>query len=263
MYKIIPGSREREKEHQSAGSRSPHRLLAIMLVLAAVAVAAAGGAYYVSTTYTVRTVYVEGNLHYTQEEIQNIVMEGPLGNNSLWLSFKYRNKGVEHIPFVDAMDVKVLAPDTIKISVYEKALAGYVEYLDSNMYFDKDGYVVECSDVKTVGVPEVVGLKFDYMVLGEKLPVENQNIFNSIMSITKLLNKYELNADKIYFHSSQDITIYFGNVKAALGSASSMLEDKVMILPRLLPKLEGKNGTLRMENYSQDNSDVAFEPDAQ
>ena len=95
-----------------------------ILVLVILAAAAAGVGYYIMTTYTVRQVYVEGNVHYTEDEIKEIVMDGPLGNNSLYLSLKYRNKGVQNVPFVDVMDVKVPAPDTIKIIVYEKALTG-------------------------------------------------------------------------------------------------------------------------------------------
>ncbi len=130
----------------------------VLMVLTCVSAVVLGAGYYVLGTYTIQNVYVEGNIHYTREQIQDIVMDGPLGNNSLYLSLKYRNRGVEDIPFVDVMDVSILSPDTIKITVYEKALAGYVAYMDSYMYFDKDGYVVESSRVKTDGVPQITGL---------------------------------------------------------------------------------------------------------
>ena len=234
----------------------------IKILLAAVIVAVLlGAAYYVIHTYTVKTVYVEGNVHYTEEEIKSFVMDGPLGNNSLYLSMKYKNKGVENIPFVDVMDVSILAPDTVKITVYEKALAGYVKYLDTYMYFDKDGYVVECSDVRTAGVPQITGLTFDHMVLGELLPIENTEVFGTILNLTKLLNKYELTADKIYFHTSGDITVYFGDVRVALGTDQSGLEDKIMLLPNFLKELEGKSGTLQMEKYDEGNGKFTFKPD--
>ena len=234
----------------------------IKILLAAVIVAALlGAAYYVIHTYTVKTVYVEGNVHYTEDEIKSFVMDGPLGNNSLYLSMKYKNKGVENIPFVDVMDVSILAPDTVKITVYEKALAGYVKYLDTYMYFDKDGYVVECSNVRTAGVPQITGLTFDHMVLGELLPIDNPEVFGTILNLTKLLNKYELSADKIYFHTSGDITVYFGDVRVALGKDQTGLEDKIMLLPNFLKELEGKSGTLQMEKYDEGNGKFTFKPD--
>lgn len=222
--------------------------------------AAAGMGYFLST-YTVQTVYVEGNLHYTQEEIQDFVMKGPLGNNSLYLSMKYKDKGVEGIPFVDVMNVSILSPDTIKITVYEKALAGYVKYLDTYMYFDKDGYVVENSSVLTVGVPQITGLSFEHVVLGQPLPVEDQSVFGNILNITKLLTKYELTADKIYFHASGEITIHFGEVRVALGTIDSTLEDKFMLLPNFLSSLEGETGVLQMESYEEGKGYFTFKPD--
>jgi len=233
------------------------KILIVLIVLACLC----GGAYFILHTYTIQTVYVEGNVHYTEEEVKEIVMNGALGNNSLYLSMKYENKGVENIPFVDVMDVSILTPDTIKITVYEKALAGFVKYLDTYMYFDKDGYVVESSSIKTVGVPQITGLNFEKVVLGEVLPIENQDVFGEILNVTKLLNKYQLTADKIYFHSTNEMTIYFGNVRVAMGNEPAHLEDKIMLLPTFLPELIGKSGTLQMENYAEANGKFTFKPD--
>ncbi len=230
----------------------------IVLVIAGVMCGAAG---YVLHTYTVQNVYVEGNVHYTEEEIKNLVMNGALGDNSLYLSLKYKNKDVTDIPFVDVMNVAILSPDTIKITVYEKALAGYVSYMDTYMYFDKDGYVVESSSIKTVGVPQITGLSFDHVILGEPLPIEDTSVFNRILDITKLLNKYELTADKIYFHSSGELTVYFGEIKVALGNDDGALEDKMMRLPVFLPELAGRSGTLQMENYDESGGKYTFKPD--
>lgn len=233
----------------------------IFVLLAVLLLAGAGAVGYVRKTYTIQTVYVEGNVHYTEEEIKAIVMSGPLGDNSLYLSLKYKNKGIEGIPFVDVVDVDILSPDTIKIIVYEKSLTGCVRYLDTYIYFDRDGYVVESSGIKTVGVPQIMGLQFDYMVTGEKLPVQNEEIFNSILNITQMLQKYELASDKIYFNKSGEITLYFGQVKVSLGNEPVWLEDKLMILPGLLANLEGKSGTLQMQTYDADSGKYVFKPE--
>lgn len=202
------------------GKRAVIIILVVLLLLGA----GLGAALYVRNAYTIRTVYVEGNLHYTEEEIKAIVMDGFLGDNSLYLSWKYKNKGIEGVPFVDVMDVNILAPDTIRITVYEKVLTGYVRILDTYMYFDKDGYVVESSNIRTVGVPQILGLEFDHVVVGEMLPVEDERIFDEILSITRLLKKYSLTADKIVFGQSGDLTVHFGGVRVALGSTPELNE---------------------------------------
>ena len=232
----------------------------VLTVIAILAILLGIGAF-VFEKHTIKTVYVEGNAHYTKEEIQNMVMDGPLGNNSLYLSLKFRDKGMENVPFVDVMNVSIISPDTIKITVYEKSLVGYVKYLDTNMYFDKDGYVVESSAVRIQGIPQVTGLAFDYMVLDEPLPVEDAEVFTSILDITKLLKKYELESEKIFFHASGDITVYFGDVKVALGNEPARMEDKITLLPTFLPELEGKTGTLQMEKYDEGSGKYTFKPD--
>ena len=215
---------------------------------------------YISENYTVTTVYVEGNIHYSEEEIIGMVTKGYYGNNSLFLSLKYKDKSVEGVPFVEKMDVSVLDPHTIKIEVYEKALAGYVEYLEKCMYFDKDGIVTEISEERTEGVPQVTGLSFDHVLLHEPLPVEDAGIFRSILNITQLVNKYNLSVDRIYFGKEGNLVLYFDNVKAALGTGDN-LDEKIMRLQYMLPNLEGKSGTLRMENYTEETKNTSFEPD--
>lgn len=236
------------------------KILIVVIILIVLAGLLGVGANVIHT-HTIQTVYVDGNVHYTKEEIQALVMEGPLGNNSLYLSMKYKNKGMENIPFVDAMDVSILSPDTIRITVYEKALAGYVKFLNTYMYFDKDGYVVESSSIRTAGIPQITGLTFDYVILGEPLPVEDEEVFDRILDLTMLLNKYELTADRIYFHQLKDVTIYFGDVKVALGDEANTLEDKIMLLPDFLANLEGRRGTLQMETYNTGNGQYTFKPD--
>ena len=195
--------------------------LAVVIVL--LLMAALGAGSYIRKTYTIETVYVEGNVHYTE-------------------------------------DVDILSPDTVKIIVYEKALTGCVRYLDTYIYFDRDGYAVESSAVRTVGVPQIVGLRFDHMVLGEKLPVEDDGIFNSILVLTNLLQKYSLTPDKIYFNREGEITLYFEDTKIALGNEPSALEDKLMLLPGFLPELEGKSGILQMQAYDEDSGKYTFKP---
>lgn len=231
-----------------------------VIIILIVAGILGSGIYYVVRTYTVKTVYVEGNLHYSREDIEAMVMKGPLSSNSLYLSLKYKNKEIKNVPFVDSMSVSILAPDTIKIRVYEKAVAGYVKYMNSNMYFDKDGYVVESSQIVTKGIPEIAGLSFDSCVLGEKLPVEQPEIFEKIMNLTNLLNKYELMPDRILFQRDGKINLYFGKINVYIGEPVRM-EEKLMNLSQFLEKLEGKSGVLHLEAYTGNNDSISFELD--
>lgn len=235
-----------------------HRALKWFLwILAGVLAALLIACIYIWITYRVDTVYVEGSTHYTDQEITDMVLTGPLEHNSLYLSVRYKNASVGGIPFVEKMDVGIIDAHTIRINVYEKALAGYITYLGNYMYFDRTGTVVEASKEKTEGIPEVTGLSFDHVVLYEKLPVENEEVFTRILNVTQLLKKYELSADRIYFDSSENMTLYFGNVRAALGNDDNT-DEKISNLKQILPSLEGKNGILDLVNYTRDSNHITF-----
>ena len=210
--------------------------------------------------FRVTKVEVIGNSHYTEEEIQEMVLNGNVTDNSLLLSVKYRNKSIQDIPFIESMDVEVLGHDSIRIMVYEKSLAGCVTYLGNYMYFDREGIVVESASVATEGVPEITGLHFEYVQLYETLPVENGEIFKEILTLTQLLEKYEICADKIYFDPDMNVTLYFGNAKVRLGN-DSHIDEKIMQLSVMVSAIEGKSGVLDMSDFSENTKTLTFEPD--
>lgn len=210
--------------------------------------------------FTVKTTVIEGNAHYTNQEIADFVMGDRFGKNSIYLSMKYKNKDIEDIPFIQTMNVKIVNPSTIKITVYEKAMAGYVEYMGRYFYFDKDGTVVESTDVRTQGIPQILGMDFDHIVLYEKLPVDSDDIFKEILEVTQLMNKHEIEVDKIYFDKDFNITLYFADARVKLGGFDN-IDEKIIRLKAILPDLADKRGVLRLDTYDGSDSIITFEKD--
>ncbi len=214
----------------------------------------------IKSEFTITSVDITGNEHYSADEIEDHVLNGRYGHNSIYLYIKCRFFGVEDVPFVEKMDVELLSPTEVKIRVYEKAVAGYVEYLGHYLYFDKDGIVVESSTQQIEGLPFVTGLDFDYITLHEKLPVEKDDVFKLILNITQLLTKYRIETDKIYFDNNYNITLYFGHVRVFLGT-SDFIDEKINRLRFILPELEGHSGVLHMENYEGEGDKFTFSRD--
>lgn len=255
-----------KKKHgrkRRAGKRiaAGRRLLIPVAVISVLAVVCIAAWVFISS-HTVKTVRVDGNTRYTDEEITDMVVRNLRTGNTLYLARYYKDRSVTDVPFIERMDVTVTAPDAIRINVYEKALAGYIEYLGQYMYFDREGIVVEASKERFEGVPQVLGLDFGYVVLYERLPVENEEVFNLVLSITKQLEKYELSADRIFFDANYRTYLYFGAVEAELGD-TSYIDEKLEQLVHILPDLEGKRGILRMKDYTPQSRGITFEERAQ
>lgn len=210
--------------------------------------------------FSIKKIEILGNEHYTEEEIKELIFDNRYCYNSLYLYWKYNYKKDYSIPFVDTIEVNMVSGNEVKINVYEKSLVGYIEYLGSYMYFDKDGIVVESSSETVTGIPLITGLKFDHILLHKELEVEDKSVFNTIVSATQLLAKYEITPDKIYFSSSYEMTLYFDNARVYLGKDDET-EEKIIRLRSILPDLEGLSGILHMENYQDGISNITFEKD--
>ena len=263
MSKNVKKTKKKNRSKQRMGfdSKLGKRTLKKIVIYVAIVMLIAFAVVVINDKYTVDTIAVEGSTHYRNEEIIDMVLgDGLLSHNSLYLSAKYRDKEIKDVPFIETMNVRILTPDSIKITVYEKSMAGFVEEMGRYIYFDKDGTVIESSDVKTTGIPQIMGMNFDHFVLYEKLPVEDDKIFKQILEVSQLLDKYGISVDKIYFDSDYNLTLYFDQARVKLGSFDN-IDEKVIRLKSILPELEGKKGVLKMENYTADTSITTFEYD--
>ena len=247
-----------DSESAELGADDTKGLKLALLVLSIVALLCIA-VLVIKLKFTITEVSVVGNEHYTTEEITQMVCESDLEKNSIFLYLKNRFGKKEAIPFIEEMDVDIVSPTAVKITVYEKAIAGYVEYLGRVLYFDGDGTVLESSTDRIAGVPFVTGLKFDHMALYEPLPLEDRkDVFKLILSITQLLTKYEIAIDRIYFGKDNTITLKIGYVDILLGN-SDYIDEKINRLRFLLPELSGLSGELHMENYTGEGNRFTFE----
>jgi cell division protein FtsQ len=226
-------------------------VLAILAVLAVLLLSVAG-------YFQIRQVTVTGNEYYTNEEIVDLIMEDGYMKNTLYLYLKYKYTEHQSIPFIDTFDVEMESHDSVKIRVYEKSIVGYVQYLGKNVYFDKDGIVVESSDEVLEGVPMISGLSFDQLTMYQPLNVQDPEIFDDILSITQLLSKYELDPDEIRFSSSGELYLQIKDVKVDLGTGDN-LDEKVARVKQLENDLADKSGTLHMENYTDESTHISLE----
>ena len=236
------------------------KALRILLLVVVIMAAFSGLIAFLWYNYSVDSVTVSGNEHYTDEEIKDMVFTGPYSYNSIVLSLMYRNRSIEDIPFIEKMDVDIINAHSVRINVFEKAVAGYVDYLGHYMYFDKDGIVVESSNRIIEGIPFVTGLSYDHVVLHKPLPVKNSSVFLTILSVTQLLGKYEIETDRIAFDSEGKITLYFGDARVSLGT-DDYIDEKINEMHLLLPQLKGYSGTLHMENYVGEEVNFSFDMD--
>ena len=239
--------------------RKKRRKIGLYILLILILLIAAG-VFIVMNVFTVENVVVEGNELYSSTQIENMVLNDEYSWNSLYVDLKYRFVDIGEVPFVDTMEVSLDNPHTVHIKVYEKGMLGYL-YINSigqNAYFDKDGFVVETSTEVIDGVPKITGISCEEVVLYEKLQLENSDILRDLLNLTQTLKKYDLLPDEIQYDSNMEPVLYYGTIQVKIGSEDS-LSQKVVRLSIILPQLDGLNGTLHLETWTPETTDIIWD----
>ena len=238
--------------------RKKRRKIGLYILLILILLIAAG-VFIVMNVFTVENVVVEGNELYSSTQIENMVLNDEYSWNSLYVDLKYRFVDIGEVPFVDTMEVSLDNPHTVHIKVYEKGMLGYL-YINSigqNAYFDKDGFVVETSTEVIDGVPKITGISCEEVVLYEKLQLENSDILRDLLNLTQTLKKYNLFPDEIQYDSNMEPVLYYGTIQVKIGSEDN-LSQKVVRLSIILPQLDGLSGTLHLETWTPETTDIIW-----
>ena len=229
----------------------------LIVVLAALAVLFILGLSFAGV-FRVRQVTVTGNAYYTKEEVVDLLLDEGSLQNTLLVYLRYKYQEHPEIPFIDDFEVIMDSWQSLKIRVYEKKMVGDVRYLGQVVDVEKDGIGVERSTQELKGIPQISGVTFDSLAIHQPLSVEDPTIFDTILSITKLLTKYDLDPDEIRFGAGGELFLQLGDVKVALGTGEN-LDEKISRLKQLEGDLKDKSGTLHMENYTDETTHISLE----
>lgn len=203
------------------------------------------------------TVTFTGSKRYSAEEIEKFFFKSGSDKNPVVFIINQKFGDKMEIPFVETYDMEILSLTDYKITIYDKSVVGYVEYMGSNMYLDKDGIVVESSTKILEDVPLISGIDYDYIVLHQKLPVENPEIFTVLLDVTQQIEKHNINTEKINISKELEIEISIGNVIVQLGLDEN-LNEKMQDLADIIPNLLDVSGILNMKEYNVLNTGYTF-----
>lgn len=209
--------------------------------------------------FTVKKVVVDGNELYDQQTIEDVVLNDKYSWNSLYVYLKYKFKDTDKVPFIDTMSIGLDNPHTLHISVYEKGMLGYIYIpgIDENAYFDKDGFVVETSSDTVPGVPKIDGISCDKVVLYEKLPIADSTL-KDLLELTQALKRQDLVPDSIDYGVDNAPAAIYGNVNVIIGDTTKLTR-KIERLKAIMPSLEGLSGTLHLESWTEETTNIVFD----
>ena len=196
--------------------------------------------------FNIAKIEVTGNSKVQTENIKSL--SGlKIGENI----FKFNSSVISNIKenaYIENVEVKRALPDTVKIEVTEREVKYQINLINSYVYIDKYGYILENSAEKKA-VPTIVGLKITEDDLMKKTRLEGKDIetLNKILKITeaaKIINidniiteiNTENDTDYVLYIESEAKTIYIGD--------TTNLTNKMLYIQKILQNEKGKSGKI-------------------
>lgn len=244
---------ERENQKRKHRTRKKnHRLYALVAMLLTIAAVI----LVIFDLFYTQRFEVSGNDYCSTGEIRDAVLANPYEINTLYVLAKYQTGHGRKLACMDEMKVGLKNPWTLKVTVKEKPIIGYIKKGTKYAYFDKEGLVVKISDTLREELPSIEGVTIKNIKLYQKLSCDKSKIFEEILKTSRELKKYELTPDKIVYEKST-INLYIGDICVSLGN--QVTSEQIAQIRPILEKLAGKKGTLHLEDYVSSGKAITFE----
>ena len=200
----------------------------------------------ISPIFNIENIEVKGNSKIASQTIISLsnIKEG---SNIFRNSKKDIIKRVKENPYINNATVKRRLPGTLEITVEERIIAYQVKVIDSYVYLDYQGYILEISP-EDGKVPRIIGLTTDIDTLLNEKRIMNDDI-NSFEALLKIMNAAKnsdiykdiaiirIENEKFILELNKDNKIVY------LGDGTD-LANKVAYLKAILENEKGKKGKI-------------------
>ena len=247
----------RMDEHKN--KKKVHNKIPVKKILLGIVAVVVFTVVIIAGTCKTKQIKISGLSYYTEAEVRKAVAENGYINNSVAYFLKCKIAAPDLLPFIDSIHIKINKPDTITIEVKEKKRAGCLLYNGKYVYFDKNGYALESYEKKYDDVPLVTGLRYDELVMQEKIPVKKKEVFSYLLELTTAIDKYHLPIDQIYIKDDGNALLISDKITVDLYNKKN-IDIKIPELAGMLKKVKGKSGTIDMKYFSEDHKIAVFQP---
>lgn len=205
----------------------------------------------------IKSIDIIGNDKISDAQIVTSIFENESDRSSIVFFLKNKFKKKRKIQSISSYDIEWVTPFSIIIRVNENKAIAFMKRDLKNIYFDKDGVVMEVTEERKPDIVEVIGVSFSNYEKGDRIEMPNKKIFKAILNITSFLFEHELRAELIEIKQNENIKVYMDNIVADMGNTDNM-EIKLLRLNDIYPKISHLKGTLDLSNARENMFDEQY-----
>lgn len=209
-------------------------------------------AVLLSPVFNIKQINITEMKKYSKEEICSMIGVR-VGENLFAFSSDKAKKILCANTYVEGVKITKNFPSTINIEINERKVRGYVPYMDSYLYIDEYGRVLEIKGSFTDPLPVVTGLNFSSFQLGEKIEAENKEAFDEVVVIAQVMTKYEMldTVVKLDVSDTEKITAYVNKIEVNLGNITNC-DEKIRTMAAVVKQIPEKDrGSLDLSDLSK------------
>jgi cell division protein FtsQ len=212
--------------------------------------------------FNIKSIEVEGNERLSKDKI--IEISGLKNDVNM---FKYTKiqivNSLTKNAYIESVEVTRKLPGTIGIKVTERHPTYMLQFADSFVYINNQGYILEISNER-IDTPIIVGFKTDLNNIkpGNRVDIEDLKQLNMVIKIigicedndiTGVVTKVDVSNPKNYtlILEGQGKTVYLGD--------GNELTSRILYLKAILESSEGKEGIIFL-NVDLNTQKAYFRP---
>ena len=233
-------SKKRNKSKKKKINKKVIGFFSIIILIAIIVVLA-----LTAPIFNITDITVNGNNQVSTNMIINL--SGLRKGENIFKFNSAVEQKIKENTYIESVNIKRKLPGTVIISVEERTVKYQINLINSYVYIDKNGYILENSSEKK-DVPVIVGLsiKEDEMLNEKRLKTEDLEKLNDIIKIidsAKTINIDNL-ITEINTENKENYVLYLESKgkKINLGDTSN-LTNKMLYVKKILEKEEGKTGS--------------------
>lgn len=203
--------------------------------------------FMMSPLFNISEINISGNNSISEETILSL-SKIQIGDNIYKTSKKNIKQNIKQNAYIESVEVKRVLPNQIKLMVKERNTTYMLEYSNSFIYINNQGYILEITNQK-LDVPLISGITTnqEQIQVGYRLNQEDLTRLEMILRITDSLeaNGVTNKIDRIDISNKQNYTLYMEeeNKIIYLGDASN-LSSRMLYLKAALEDTKGLEGEI-------------------
>lgn len=199
-----------------------------------------------SPTFNIKNINVKNNSIISTEEIIKL-SEINLDENIFKIRKGNITENLKENAYIESVKVSRKLPNTIEIDIKERTRKYMLQFADSYVYINNQGYMLEISTEK-LELPIITGFKTDLSNIkaGDRLEVDDLKKLDTVIKIVETANANGIGnlITKIDISSSRNYIIELAgeNKTAHLGDCSN-LNTRMLLLKTIIEQEKGNAGT--------------------